>query len=778
MHSTGKNNQVLFSTKGRTLSSVIGNLNSGDILPLRLVSYHQFLKLTEAGFSELFNDFKAPLLIVRSSCSKEDGIEESNAGKFLSLPNVKSPEQLQQAMQQVFCSYGELIDHSEEVLIQPQLENVKHCGVMFTKDTARSEHYFIITDDVTGGTDTVTSGSSNNVSTYVVMKNSDYSNPFFKQVLTMAEELCLLFSSDSIDIEYAIDSDNKLWLFQVRPLINANTSDICSREHLLYSQMIKDKVEQVTGKHPYLHGSKSVLGVMPDWNPAEIIGLYPKPLALSLYKNLVTDSIWAYQRDNYGYQNLRGFPLLVDFFGLPYIDVRVSFNSFLPRDLNKSLSAKLVDFYIDSLVDNPSQHDSVEFDIVLSCYTPDINNKLSLLKAQGFTDSECSILSDQLRILTNRIIDPRTGLWIQDLHRIERLKARHQIVIDEFKDPISRIYWLLEDCKRYGTLPFAGLARAAFIAVQLLRSLKTELIFTDQEYHQYLSSLNTVSGQMTLDYSRLSLQEFLSEYGHLRPGTYDICSPRYDVKPDQYFNKNNNDSDHSSNHFQLSASQYARLHSLLKKHGINHSADSLLHFIKSAIEGREYAKFIFTRSLSDALESIAHLGAEHGFSRDDLAFVSIDVIYELMSSSADIKQALTRSIEAGKEKYKIGSSIKLPPLMTSSADVFSYKIPSTTPHYITVKKVLTATVTCDVKNKLSGKIVFISSADPGFDWIFSHNISGFVTAFGGGNSHMAIRASELGIPAVIGVGEEVFEQWRSANTLELDCENQKVRIIN
>ena len=29
----------------------------------------------------------------------------------------------------------------------------------------------------------------------------------------------------------------------------------------------------------------------------------------------------------------------------------------------------------------------------------------------------------------------------------------------------EKIYWLLEYCKRYGTLPFAGLARAGFIAV-------------------------------------------------------------------------------------------------------------------------------------------------------------------------------------------------------------------------------------------------------------------------------------------------------------------------
>ena len=27
---------------------------------------------------------------------------------------------------------------------------------------------------------------------------------------------------------------------------------------------------------------------------------------------------------------------------------------------------------------------------------------------------------------------------------------------------MTKVYWLLEDCRRYGTLPFAGLARAGF----------------------------------------------------------------------------------------------------------------------------------------------------------------------------------------------------------------------------------------------------------------------------------------------------------------------------
>ena len=41
----------------------------------------------------------------------------------------------------------------------------------------------------------------------------------------------------------------------------------------------------------------------------------------------------------------------------------------------------------------------------------------------------------------------------------------------------DKIYWLLEDTKRYGTLPFAGLARVGFIAMQLLQSIRDVGIF-------------------------------------------------------------------------------------------------------------------------------------------------------------------------------------------------------------------------------------------------------------------------------------------------------------
>ena len=119
-------------------------------------------------------------------------------------------------------------------------------------------------------------------------------------------------------------------MLQVRPLIlnDISSSVSISRQEKVLAQ-IEEKVNSLSKPHPYLLGKRSVFGVMPDWNPAEIIER-PKPLALSLYKELITDSIWAYQRDNYGYRNLRSFPFLVSFSGIPFIDVRVSFNSFIP----------------------------------------------------------------------------------------------------------------------------------------------------------------------------------------------------------------------------------------------------------------------------------------------------------------------------------------------------------------------------------------------------------------------------------------------------------------
>jgi hypothetical protein len=43
---------------------------------------------------------------------------------------------------------------------------------------------------------------------------------------------------------------------------------------------------------------------------------------------------------------------------------------------------------------------------------------------------------------------------------------------------------------------------------------------------------------------------------------------------------------------------------------------------------------------------------------------------------------------------------------------------------------------------------------------------------------MAIRCSELGIPAAIGCGEKKFDDIKNARSIELDCSLNTIKIVN
>jgi len=120
----------------------------------------------------------------------------------------------------------------------------------------------------------------------------------------------------------------------------------------------------------------------------------------------------------------------------------------------------------------------------------------------------------------------------------------------------------------------------------------------------------------------------------------------------------------------------------------------------------------------------------------------------------------------------------LPPLIVEPDDVLAFVQPALQPNFITQKAVVAPVAGgTDPSRSLSGTIACIESADPGYDWIFSRGVAGLVTAYGGVNSHMAIRAGELGVPAVIGAGEQLYRRWSAARRLSLDCANRKVEVL-
>jgi glutamine kinase len=445
----------------------------------------------------------------------------------------------------------------------------------------------------------------------------------------------------------------------------------------------------------------------------------------------------------------------------------------------KSYLTRLVDHYLDRLENNPQFHDKVEFDIVFTCYTFDIKERMNRLIEHGFSETDCETLTNSLRNLTNKVINAKSGLWVGDAERIKILSERRQKLYEAETDHITRIYWLLEDCKRYGTLPFAGLARAGFISVSLLRSLVSLNIISQNESDRFINSLDAVSSQLPRDFARLNKGEFLSIYGHLRPGTYDILSKRYDEAPEMYFDWDNAvKQSHTKPDFKLSIEQMKAIEKLLKVHGMENDVIGFLEFLKAGIELRESSKFEFTRNLSDAIRLVAEYGAMHGFSRDDMSYVNIESFYELYRSSADPQQVIAQSIAVGKESYTKTCQVILPPLITSTNDIWSFKLPDTEPNFITQGRVTAEVVKTTDSVSLDGKIVCISSADPGFDWLFSHDIAGLITCYGGANSHMAIRSNELGLPAVIGAGELRYNLWSGARRLDIDCANCKVEVIS
>jgi len=147
----------------------------------------------------------------------------------------------------------------------------------------------------------------------------------------------------------------------------------------------------------------------------------------------------------------------------------------------------------------------------------------------------------------------------------------------------------------------------------------------------------------------------------------------------------------------------------------------------------------------------------------------------------DLRDSITNRSQHGKEEFYVCQAVCLPGLIFGDKDLESFEQIAAEPNYITRKKVQAGVHLlaggASLDSDFAGAIVVVENADPGYDWLFSREIAGLITMFGGVNSHMAIRAAEFGLPAAIGVGELLFESVSRAKWLELDCESRKIQIV-
>jgi phosphohistidine swiveling domain-containing protein len=779
-----------FKSKAQTLRALQDKLTLAQILPVMIVRVGEFAADKTGISKNVINMFSGMSLIVRSSCASEDTSAESNAGKYQSILDVHAdcPERVEQAITSVIESYNSP-GENEEVLVQPFLKEIAVAGVVFTCDISTGAPYYVVNYSETADTTAVTAGSDNCLKTFIAYKRrpQTITDPIMDKLLSAVNEIESVCENNCLDIEFGIGADKVIYIFQVRPITNLENKMALRLDIEIPLLSIYKKVEKLMRPYPFLCGETTCFGVMPDWNPAEILGSRPKKLAVSLYKELVTDSIWAHQRNDYGYRDLTSQPLMATFCGIPYIDVRVTFNSFIPRALYDEFAEKLASYYIKKLKSVPSLHDKVEFDIVFSCYYFGLPNRLRELKNFGFNENEIKRLEFALLNLTNNIIDPQSGFYKRDMEAARHLRQKYERIINSDIGLVDKIYWLLEICKTYGTLPFAGIARAAFIAVQFLSSMEETDIISKQDRVAFMRGIQTVGktiakDRLLLHSGAISKQTFIEKYGHIRPDTYNICSERYADAFDDYFSEQTvtetNEEFSERADFSFSSDQMKNIGWHLDQNGLLITPEQLVSFIKGAIEGREYVKFAFTKALSEILQLIRALGKRMEISNADLAHLDISLLKQLYVdlSASNLSDLLNDNISANKKRYEYAKAIRLPDIILSPNDVYSFTLPAGEPNFITGRQAEGEVLYTDLYTNADyrKKIVFIQSADPGYDFLFTKNIAGLVTEYGGANSHMAIRCAEMGIPAVIGAGQNNFEKWKKFKWVTIDCLNHTV----
>ena len=376
-------------TKAQMLQHLKENLECVNILPLHIVLWDRYCFDKDVEIKKILEKFKnEKKLIVRSSSTSEDTNVTSNAGKYKSVLNVSTEYlTLKEAIEEVYVSYD--TTENEEILIQPMLDSVSISGVVFTADINTFADYYIINYQVSDNTAAVTSGETGGLKTFICYKYSPLPIKDLKmqKLIEVCKRLEQFLDNSHLDIEFAMTDENEVYIFQVRPIVKGNKQIYSKLDLDKPLEKIYKKLLKLNNKHPFLLGEKTCFGVMPDWNPAEILGVRPKKLAISLYKELITDNIWAHQRSDYGYRDLTMHPLMASLCGIPYIDTRITFNSFIPRKLNNDISEKLVNYYIERLATYPSYHDKIEFEIVYSCYYFGISDKLRGLLDYGFTEN-------------------------------------------------------------------------------------------------------------------------------------------------------------------------------------------------------------------------------------------------------------------------------------------------------------------------------------------------------------------------------------------------------
>ena len=682
-----KGNKMIVSNKTDTLKALKPLLTKSCIEKMYSFTVSDWKNRKQRILKDIKDEFSQNRIVVRSSAVNEDSLHSSMAGSFESVLNVDSGDlqETEAAIKRVIDSYKNKASESSfnQILVQSQTKGIVMSGVAFTRTLESNGPYYVVNyDDSSGESNSVTKGAESRTVKISRFADEKEIPANMHSLISAIIEIESKVPKIGLDIEFAVNRQGEVVIFQVRPLVTSlrfETDDDAIKKII---GLLKIKVKELSKRKAHLAGEKTILADMPDWNPAEIIGDNPNHLDYSLYDYIITGSAWHEARTSQGYYNVNPAKLVVLIGNKPYVDVRNSFNSFIPKAVLQKLREKLVSFYMKKLEEHPELQDKVEFEVVYTCFDLAFNDKSRELVKNKFTKEEIAILKKSLLDLTNSLVINSKKDIEKDLNSLKgmesnrgRIKKSFDMSEDSVRPLLDNAKFLLDDCRMKGTVQFSRLARLGFVGKILLKSLVNRKIIDDEFYYNFMKSISTVATEINEDFNlmmagSMDKEDFIRKYYHLRPGSYDITSLRYEMNPNLINDVYTGFSEEkSASAFKIDKNTDKRISNALKQEGLKFDARQFLEFVRSSLEAREFSKFEFTKNLSDAMELIALAGERMGFTRQELSMLSVDDLFSSIKTRDKMTNVWKSIIKTRMSERENNRKIVLPPVIFSEKDL-------------------------------------------------------------------------------------------------------------
>ncbi len=743
-----------------------------DIIEIKASDFNIYKEAVWGNIKRTFPEGK--LIIRKNYITREDGIA-AGSGLFQGLEGVdaESKEDVFEAIRTVAAQCQN--DEDNEIIVHRMSDDLVMCGVCYTRDIYYGRPYYMVVynyiDEMRenkGQSKSRTKWIANNVS-------REFLDESFMSLIFAARDLEKAIEIQEFSVEFGIDTDNNIVVYQLKPMDRLVGSHILMTDREFADTKAFAKCNYLDTHHIMSHHAY--------WNPSKMIGSEPRPLDYSLFKGILTSGIWGETVEQLGYQNAEG-SLMHRVGNKPYVSIDCLFNALIPAGMDRILRDKIFNYYEKSLTDNRRKHRKVDSAVVFGSYNFSTARRLRKLSHYGFSQEEIDSFGESLLGLTENIINSYEELHDQDIEALTKLMITRRRV-RELKPQeetnsmklYSYVSELIEAMRTYCSPGYTRQERCEFIAKGFCNSLVHEKYLTREDIDAFRMSLDTVSSCFKKDFEdyisgKLNWEDFDGKYGHLR---ISICDIRAHSYRKLYSNLETlRDYEKNGTKRVSKALDRAVIVKALEESKLSVEPDKLINFINGASELADSYRFEYAKSIGLLLDIIARLGELIGIDKEDMSYLEIQDLDAYHS-----RDSYVMTIEARRNMYHAYSYLVLPDVIINVGDLDVIDIDEEIPDYLTDKCVSGEVAYYDEGHDVdvTGKIVLLSKVTLAYDWIFTKDIKGIITKKDSKDSRIAKRCRELSIPAALGCGEKLFNAVLLMKNLELDCGKKIIREV-